>query len=78
MWLDGETGDSPTHTQVIVPAVNHTADKATSGRPVVLSPMPGRIVKLIAGADNSVKAGATLIILEAMKMEHIVTVPSDG
>jgi 3-methylcrotonyl-CoA carboxylase alpha subunit len=40
--------------------------------------MPGRIVKLIAGEDKSVKAGTTLIVLEAMKMEHIVTAPSDG
>ncbi len=44
----------------------------------MLSPMPGRIVKLLAGADKSVKAGSTLIVLEAMKMEHIVTAPSDG
>lgn len=78
VWLDGQTGDAPTHTQVVVPPVSRAAGKSSSGRPVVLSPMPGRIVKLISAADNSVKAGATLIVLEAMKMEHIVVSPSDG
>lgn len=56
----------------------HAAEKSSSGRPIVVSPMPGRVIKLVANTDNSVKAGATLVVLEAMKMEHIVTAPSDG
>jgi 3-methylcrotonyl-CoA carboxylase alpha subunit len=78
VWVDGETGDSHTHSQVIVPVVVHAADKTSSGRPVVLSPMPGRVIKLMAPKDGVVKAGDTLVILEAMKMEHVVSAPSDG
>ena len=76
--MEGEAGDAVTHTQLIVPPVVHSAEKSSSNRPVVQSPMPGRVIKLIASEDNTVKAGETLIVLEAMKMEHIVSAPSDG
>ena len=34
--------------------------------------MPGKIIKINAKLNKSVKAGETLLILEAMKMEHAV------
>jgi 3-methylcrotonyl-CoA carboxylase alpha subunit len=40
--------------------------------------MPGRVVKVLAGAGDSVKKGQALLILEAMKMEHTITSPRDG
>jgi 3-methylcrotonyl-CoA carboxylase alpha subunit len=40
--------------------------------------MPGRVVKLMAQAGDSVKKGQALMILEAMKMEHTITSPRDG
>ncbi|MSP67766.1 MAG: acetyl/propionyl/methylcrotonyl-CoA carboxylase subunit alpha [Alphaproteobacteria bacterium] len=42
------------------------------------APMPGRIVQVLAKAGASVKRGATLVVMEAMKMEHVVTAPVDG
>jgi biotin carboxyl carrier protein len=36
----------------------------------VVSPMPGRVVKLLVGAGDEVEAGAPLIVIEAMKMEN--------
>ena len=43
-----------------------------------VAPMPGKVVKVLVSAEQSVCAGDTLVILEAMKMEHSVTAPTDG
>ena len=40
--------------------------------------MPGRVVKLMAAAGDTVKKGQALMILEAMKMEHTIVSPRDG
>ncbi|MEO7742766.1 MAG: biotin carboxylase N-terminal domain-containing protein [Usitatibacter sp.] len=40
--------------------------------------MPGRVVKVMAKAGESVKKGQALMILEAMKMEHTIVSPRDG
>ncbi len=42
------------------------------------APMPGRIVKVSVSDGEQVARGATLLVLEAMKMEHAITAPADG
>lgn len=42
------------------------------------SPMPATVVKVLATAGQAVKAGETLVIVEAMKMEWPVRAPSDA
>lgn len=42
------------------------------------APMPGKVIEVRAAPGDRVAAGATLVILEAMKMEHHITAPSDG
>ena len=42
------------------------------------SPMPGTIVKVYVKAGDSVKKGAPLFVMEAMKMEHTMRAPADG
>ena len=44
----------------------------------LLAPMPGRVTALLAEPGTQVKKGAPLLILEAMKMEHTISAPSDG
>lgn len=46
--------------------------------PVVRSPMPGIVVSTDVATGDSVVAGQTLLVIEAMKMEHRVVAPSDG
>ncbi len=42
------------------------------------APMAGKIIQVLVEDGAAVKAGDTLIILEAMKMEQQITAPHDG
>ena len=42
------------------------------------SPMPGRVVKILANPGQAVVRGQALVVLEAMKMEHTVAAERDG
>ena len=44
----------------------------------VRSPMPGTVLAVHVTEGGQVTAGQPLLIVEAMKMEHVVTAPSDG
>ncbi len=43
-----------------------------------LAPMPGGVVRVAVAAGERVEAGALLVVLEAMKMEHAVHSPVSG
>ena len=43
-----------------------------------LAPMPGGVVRVAVTAGERVEAGALLVVLEAMKMEHAVHAPVSG
>ncbi|CAM5198316.1 acetyl/propionyl/methylcrotonyl-CoA carboxylase subunit alpha [Alishewanella longhuensis] len=42
------------------------------------APMNGTIVAVLCSENQSVKAGETLVIMEAMKMEYAIKAPKDG
>jgi 3-methylcrotonyl-CoA carboxylase alpha subunit len=42
------------------------------GAAVIRAPMSGRVIKVMAAAGDRVERGAALVILEAMKMEHVM------
>ena len=44
----------------------------------VRSPMPGTVLAVHVAEGGQVTAGQPLLIVEAMKMEHVVTAPADG
>jgi len=44
----------------------------------IISPMPGKVIKINVGIGDEVKKGQTLLIVEAMKMENYIAAPSDG
>jgi acetyl-CoA/propionyl-CoA carboxylase biotin carboxyl carrier protein len=64
------------------PDVDRAASAAAAAHgtgPVELvAPMPGQVLAIAAPAGASVATGDTVVILEAMKMEHAVTAPRDG
>ncbi len=51
---------------------------AGAGEHSIDSPMPGKIIKLVANEGQAVKAGDVILILEAMKMQNEITADSDG
>jgi 3-methylcrotonyl-CoA carboxylase alpha subunit len=52
------------------------AEAAGGGR--LTAPMPGKITQVLVEAGADVVKGAALLVLEAMKMEHTITAPTDG
>lgn len=44
----------------------------------LIAPIPGTIIEIFVKPHQSVKKGNRLLILEAMKMEHLLTAPKDG
>ena len=44
----------------------------------LLSPMPGRVVKILIKKGQKIKIGEGLIILDAMKMENIIKAEKDS
>lgn len=48
------------------------------GTSTVRSPMPGVAVEVRVAEGEAVREGQTLVVVEAMKMEHSVVAPSDG
>jgi acetyl-CoA/propionyl-CoA carboxylase biotin carboxyl carrier protein len=54
-----------------------SAAEAGAGGPV-LSPMPGTVTAVEVADGQPVDAGARLVVVEAMKMEHVLTAPVAG
>jgi len=44
----------------------------------LIAPMPGMVLDILKKENDAVKEGDPLIILEAMKMENLITSPVDG
>lgn len=59
-------------------APKKAAVAAGAGEHSIDAPMPGKIVKLVAAEGQAVKAGDTLLILEAMKMQNEIAADADG
>ena len=51
---------------------------AAAAASVVSAPLPGIINKILVSEGQAVKAGDTILIMEAMKMENNITAETDG
>ena len=61
------------------PKTAPAAAPATSGKgEPVLAPMQGNILNDLVKVGDTVKAGQTVVILEAMKLENEIKAPKDG
>lgn len=52
--------------------------KATAQQGSLAAPMPATVIRINVAPGDTVKKGATLLVLEAMKMELPVRAPADG
>ena len=62
--------------ETVDPLRADASDAAAGGR--LSSPLPGRVVSVSVAPGDSVSAGQTLMVIEAMKMEHAITAPASG
>jgi excisionase family DNA binding protein len=63
------------------PDVDRAARAAAThdgGPAELVAPMPGQVVAVVAATGATVDAGATILTIEAMKMEHAVAAPIAG
>ena len=54
------------------------SDSSSGNKGQLTAPMPATIVAILRNLGERVKAGDSLIVLEAMKMEHTIHAPKDG
>jgi acetyl-CoA/propionyl-CoA carboxylase biotin carboxyl carrier protein len=74
VWLaaDGHVAALREHERLSSAASGGVADG------VVTAPMPGTVTVVQAAVGDEVVAGTPLLIVEAMKMEHVLTAPVSG
>ncbi|XP_021900047.1 methylcrotonoyl-CoA carboxylase subunit alpha, mitochondrial-like [Carica papaya] len=59
--------------------MRHNVNSETSHPPgTVVAPMAGLVVKVLGNNGTKVEEGQPILVLEAMKMEHVVKAPSAG
>jgi len=61
---------------VIVPRFLEPGNEIPEGG--LVAPMPGKVIEVKVKKGDKVKAGDTLIIIEAMKMEHSIKATENG
>jgi len=49
-----------------------------AGRQKVAAPMPGKVIRVLAGEGQTVEAGQGLVVVEAMKMQNEIPSPKAG
>jgi 3-methylcrotonyl-CoA carboxylase alpha subunit len=62
-------------TQVLADTGDSTNDTSAGG---LTAPMNGTMVSVLVNTGDKVKKDQALMIMEAMKMEHVIKAPSDG
>jgi acetyl/propionyl-CoA carboxylase alpha subunit len=73
MWVDSARGNVRLERQ---PRFPQPETLLAAGS--LVAPMPGVVVRVDVAAGDRVDKGQSLVVLEAMKMEHTVTAPTGG
>ena len=59
------------------PQADTALDPGAAGADIT-APMPGAVIDVRAADGDEVSAGTPVVVVEAMKMEHVLTAPADG
>jgi biotin carboxyl carrier protein len=77
--IDGKSAPAAKPVQAAAPVVAPVvAPAAAAGATIVSAPMPGTILGVSVKEGETVKAGQTIFVLEAMKMESDIVAPVAG
>lgn len=61
-----------------VEAIDDVTESKGRGASRIEAPIPGKVVAIAVGPGDEVTPGQSLVVLEAMKMEHAVVTPISG
>ncbi|WP_069742602.1 acetyl/propionyl/methylcrotonyl-CoA carboxylase subunit alpha [Streptomyces sp. EN23] len=75
-WL-GRDGDT-WHVQDHDPVEAALSGAGRSGADTLAAPMPGTVTVVKVAVGDEVEAGQSLLVVEAMKMEHVISAPHAG
>ncbi|WP_432149048.1 acetyl-CoA carboxylase biotin carboxylase subunit [Streptomyces sp. bgisy029] len=75
-WL-GRDGDA-WHVQDHDPVEASLSGAGRSGADTLAAPMPGTVTVVKVAVGDEVAAGQSLLVVEAMKMEHVISAPHAG
>jgi propionyl-CoA carboxylase alpha chain len=70
--------DSPLGSSVLTEVPRFPASGPAAEPGSLLAPMPGTVVRVAVAPGDSIAAGAPVVVIEAMKMEHTVRAPAPG
>jgi biotin carboxyl carrier protein len=74
----GGAGEAPAYKLTLPQPAFGSGSGSSGGAASVVTPMPGKVVKVLVQSGEGVAAGTPLLILEAMKMEHVIRATGDG
>jgi len=78
----GKGAASPSDAKSVAPAapqgVAANAVESPAGTFAVRAPLQGTVISVAVGEGDAVAAGTQLMVMEAMKMEHVVAAPASG
>ena len=70
--------DAPVAQEAPKPAAPASAPAPAPGSKSVTAPLPGTVTQILVKVGDAVKAGDTVLMLEAMKMENSITAEAAG
>ena len=76
-WL-GRDGDSLARAATTTRWPRRSRGAAHAGGDALTAPMPGTVTAVKVAVGDEVVAGQSLLVVEAMKMEHVITAPHAG
>jgi len=76
--LDGEDVSFQRTSQATGPTPGPAAPQVPTARDTLVSPMPGRVITVVAKEGDSVRVGDPMVVIESMKMEVAIRADREG
>ena len=78
VFASGRRASATVESDRVRAARGKGAADAAVAKKDIRSPMPGRVIKVLVAAGDSVAPGAPLVVVEAMKMENELSAEGPG
>ena len=78
LWLDGDLYVFQPPGSSARPGRRRSGGAATGAPGDILAPMPGAVLEVLVSEGDRVERNQTVVIMESMKMELVITAPRNG